>query len=551
MRRAVRRIAPWLAGAAAIGSAAAAPQERVVLGVSTHFDQGMPFALLDQVKAVHAPSIRDSVTWDKSEPKPGVYDFSELHVGYVRRACQAGSDVLLVIDPRSSVYDNGDTPHSPAAQKAFGTYLARLVDQFPKGCVAGIEVGNELNADAGMKLPAGMDRVTTYVALLRAVHAALRPSHPEVAIVGGSTNVIGTGFIESLAAAGALDVMDAVAIHPYRAFAEGVDVELERVTAAMARHGAVKPIWATEFGNYFTAPEQAPPLLVKMTMMLAAAGIPRSYWYALQDESYYPNMGLYDPQVRAKPAADAFRFTTDVLLAGGKPVRVDAGDRRTFVFALASGGHVLWGDPRPITVTGTKAARDAHGRPIAIPAMLSDDPIYLSADAHFTLGESPVRADSLSEFARAPWSYYAKVGAAAPVPLAMRDWQWTSFFGKPGLDPLTINTAWLSPAGDGAGPQRAIVRYTAPKAEEVELSACFTKKKAGDGVDVEVSSAGAMLYQGVVEERMVVPGLKVKLAAGQALDFAFGPNHTSGDDAVGYRIRLIQPGSGVVTACMP
>lgn len=549
MRGALHLMLALAVGGAGLTAAAAAPERGMVLGVATHFDQGWPIGLLVQAKAVGAQSLREDVPWGKGEPEPGVYDFSDVRLGFARRACAEGSDVLIVVDPRHPAYDAGNTAYSPVAQQAFGAYLAKLLDQLPKGCVAGIEVGNEINANDAIKVPVGTDPARTYVALLRAVHTAIRPRHPKVAIVGASTNVIGTGFIETIAAAGGLDAMDAIAVHPYRGVADAVDLELERVVAAMQRHGRPVPIWATEFGNYFTDPAAAPPLLVKMATILAAVGVQRSYWYALIDEAYFPNMGLFDGQGRDKLAADAFRLARTQILAGGAPVRVDVGDRRSFVYRLASGGHVLWGDPRPLTVTGSKTVRDARGGLVTPPARLSDDPIVLPPGARYTLGPSPVLADSLPEFGRSPWLYLAQPATGAAVPLAMRDWQWTSFYGKVGLDPLQISSNWLVPAGNGTSPVRAVVRYTAPIAIKAEMVACFDKKPAGDGVDVEVIRNGTRIHHAVVTQRTVIEGLAVDLAAGQTLDIAVGPNRDAGDDALAYRIRLIRPGSAIAPAC--
>lgn len=534
----------------AAGQTAPAAQAGMVLGVSTHFDQGWPVSLLAKLGEVHAASFRDDISWDKGEPSRGVYDFSEARIGFARRACASAIDMLLVIDPRHPGYDGGYTAHSPAAQAAFGTYLAKLLDQLPAGCVAGIEVGNEINAEQGMRLPVGMDRARTYVALLRAVRDAIKPRHPGVTIVGASTNVIGTGFIETVAAAGGLAVMDAVAVHPYRAYPDGIDLELDRLRAAMARHGPVRPIWVTEFGNYFANPDQAPPLLIKMAMMLGAAGVQRSYWYALLDEPWFANMGLYDPQHQAKPAADAFHLAAATLLTGAAPRRIAVGDRRSFVFRLGSGGYVLWGDPRPLRLSGNGTPRDARGRPITPPTMLSDDPVILPPQMHFALGDGPVLADSLPEFGASPWHYLARSGAGAPIPLAMRDWQWTSFFGAAGLDPLAINSTWLAPTGNGAAPVRAVLRYTSPTNITAEISACFTKKNVGDGVDVRIISAGKPVYQGIVTETTRISDIAIKLTANQSVDVEVGPNRDAGNDAVNYRVRLLRKGARLEPACV-
>lgn len=545
----LRLVLASMLGGTALGAVQAAPDRAMTLGVATHFDQGWPIGLLAQARAVGAQSLRDDVPWAKGEPRPGVYDFSDARLGFARRACAGGSDVLIMVDPRHPAYDAGNTAYSPAAQQAFGTYLARLLDQLPDGCVAGIEVGNEINAAQGLTFPPGHHPAETYVALLRAVRAAIRPRHPAVAIVGASTNVIGTGFIESIAAAGGLAVMDAVAVHPYRAVADSIDLELERLVAAMARHGTPKPIWATEFGNYFDNPDDAPRLLVKMVTMMAAAGVQRSYWYALIDEPYFPNMGLFDKRTQDKPAADAFRLARTQLLAGGNPVRVDTGDRRSFVYRLASGGHVLWGDPRPFVLTGLPVVRDARGRPVAAPARLSDDPIILPPGARFTLGASPVLADTLPEFGRAPWQYLAQPSSGPPLPLVLREWQWTSFYGRLGLDPLQVSASSLAPIGDGAAPTRVVVRYTAPTAIKAELSACFIKKPVGDGLDIRVLDDGRPVYDGIVTERTLIKGVPITLAAGKTMDVVIGPHHDGNSGGTIYRIRLIRPGASLSPVC--
>jgi len=519
------------------------------LGVSTHFDQGWQTALLGKVADAHAPSIRDSISWSKGEPVAGHYDLTDSRINFAKQACADGRTVMLVIDPRNPVYDGGDTAYTPASQAAFGQYLRAIVDKLGSRCVIGFEIGNEINADAGMKLPSGMNRVKTYVSLLRAVYAAVKPQYPTVAIVGGSTNVIGTGFIEQLAAAGALSVMDAVAIHPYRDYPETVDVELERLRAAMARHGSAKPIWATEIGNYFKEPELAPAVLIKMTMLLAAGGIQKSYWYDLVDEPAFANMGLYELKGAAKPALDAFRLAQDALLKGGDPVRVDPGDRRTFIFKLASGGFVMWGDPRPVTITGVKAAYDSRGHVIALPTMLSAEPVVLPAGAHYALGESDILADSLFEFGRRPWSYLAQSGAAAPSPLSMKDWQWTSFYGADGLNPLQVNDSWLSAAGSAQNPVEAIVRYTAETSQPVVLSACFTRKKADGGVALKIRQDQKIIYQGTLVDELQVDRLRLNLHKGDVLDFEIAP--AGGNSSIAkYRIQFHKAGASQPPICL-
>ncbi|HYZ47478.1 MAG TPA: hypothetical protein VE567_01145, partial [Sphingomonas sp.] len=254
----------------------------MLIGVSTHFGQGWPERYWTTLGSVPAPLVRDSVSWKSIETIPGQYSFTGATVGHVRRLCATGHRAVLVLLPKHPAYDGNFTVYSLAGRTAFGSYVAALAREFGT-CLAGVQIGNEINGPGNVTGPAATDRPASYTAILQAVHAALANMSPRPLILGGSTNTIGTGFLEQVFKAGALDYMDAVVVHPYRKDPANVDWELGLLREAMARHGAVKPIWANEFSIDTTDTVAAADYLAKMLVQLSAAGVEAGFWYALVD----------------------------------------------------------------------------------------------------------------------------------------------------------------------------------------------------------------------------------------------------------------------------
>lgn len=343
------------------------------LGVNTHFDQGWPRAALAKVAQAGASSIRDTVTWGKVEQAPGRYSFTERNSGYVDQACRQGNEVLLVVLPRNRIYDGGRAVFSANGQRALGRYVGALVDRF--ACVVGVEVGNEINT-ASANWPSKDARPAMYVAMLKAVRAELSRRARRVALVGGSSIGVSVEFHARLFAAGELPLIDAVAVHPYVDAPERLIAQFDNLRRAMALHGAIKPIWATEFGNYYKTPDAAPPHALKVMTIMSAAGVDRAYWYALLDEPWFPNMGLYGAK-GAKPALQTFQLAVRRLLAAGdarrSPSRPDA-----FVYRFGTGPYVMWGRGALSFGAGARAL-DARGRPIAVPQTLSDEPVVVTS----------------------------------------------------------------------------------------------------------------------------------------------------------------------------
>jgi hypothetical protein len=503
------------------------------LGVTTHFSQGWPIALMDRAKTIGVKTIRDSLHWPVIEKVPGQYDFSGRKALHVTRACAAGMTVLLGIEPRNPLYDASKTAHSPAARAAFANYVRAIADRFP-GCVTAIEIGNEINAKNGMIGPAAVDRAVSHTALLRAVYERVKPAHPNLAIIGGSTNAVGTGFLAKLFAAGALNYLDGVAVHPYRPEPESVDWELARLNAAMLKAGKVKPIWATEFSRDFVSPADAAPHFLKMLTLMQGAGVSNIYWYALIDQKWFPSMGLLSSSGGDKPASRAFAYAATNLVHQGPAQRVDHRDPTLFHFRYGPTTHVVWGTRRSFSVGTAARFRRADGSAIAAVGELSNDPIIIEGSADVNFGAAQVLADSQYGFGNPPLTWFARSKTSALLPLSPIDWTWTSYLGTRPLRLMVVNPAGIGPAGAYS----ALVRYTADQTVSGVSSVCLSPLGIkGDGVSASILHNGQLRWSGRVGP---LTGKKlaqasVNLKAGDNVDLIIAPNANTVGGRMAYR----------------
>ncbi|MFM9937647.1 MAG: hypothetical protein ACKVOL_15785 [Novosphingobium sp.] len=534
-------ISKAVASPTGMGGVEAAQLPPMTLGVQTHFSQGWPAAALAQAQQVSAPMLRDSLPWAAGETVRGRYTLDSAAAQTLGAACTSGQRIMLTVVPTNPLYDSGYWVWSPAGNAAFAAYLAALVDRFGP-CLAGIEIGNELNGSGTLLYPAGADRAAAYVRTLKAARSQIGG---RTAILGGSTNMIGTGFLKPLFSAGMLGEVDGIAVHPYRTRAEGLDVELAALNAAMDAAGRRVPVWASEFSLDTANQPLAAGELVKQATMLAAGGAAQASWYALIDQRWFPNMGLY---AAAAPKAQARAFQQmQRLLALGRPKRLDLGDPLLFAYRFGADTTVVWGAPRALAVEGG-AVSDATGAPLATPSV-SETPLVISGTTSLRFGPSTWIADTLMGWGTPQWKLLVRPKGETSYRLPLFDDQFTSYFGDRWYRPLRINTTSAAPAGTGAAPIRAVWRHVAPVAEAVEIGGCFAKGPLGDGVDLTVMAGSKVLWRGVLTARLQLPLLSADLAPGEWIDLVAGPNQTSGGDSFSYRLVLFQRGAREQVEC--
>ncbi len=485
--------------------------------------------------------LRDSLPWAETEKVRGSYNLNTPAAQSLSAACAAGQRLLLTAIPANPLYDGGQWVSSTAGNAAFASYLAALAGKFGS-CLAAIEVGNEINGSGALVYPARTNPAAAYVATLKAVRARIGG---RAAILGGSTNMIGTGFLKTLFAAGMLGEVDGLAVHPYRLRAEGLDVEITQLNAAMDAAGRRVPIWASEFSVDTRDQPKAAGELIKQATMLAAAGAAQASWYALIDQRWFPNMGLYAGNT-PKAQADAFRLMQQ-LLARGRPQRLDFGDPLLFAYRFGKDTTVVWGAPRSLRVDGGTVS-DATGAP-APTAQVSERPLVITGSTAIRFGASTWIADTLMGWGSAQWRYGVRLKADTSYRLPLFDDQYTSYFGDRWYRPLRINNTSAAPGGTAAAPMRAVWRYVATGTQTIDVGGCFAKAAGGDGVDLTITAGSRVLWRGVLTGQLQLPPLSASLANGDALELVAGPNQTAGGDSFNLRMVLFQRGAGEPVAC--
>ncbi len=512
----------------------------MLLGAQTHFSQGWAASTLSLATQVNAPFLRDSLPWNAGEPRKGSYALATPAAQALSAACAAGRKIELTITPANPLYDGGMWVVSDEGRAAYASYLAALADKFGS-CLIGIEMGNEINGNGAMAFSAGVDRTLAYTKIAQAVRARIGG---RTAIVAASTNMIGTGFLKSIFANGLLQQVDAVAVHPYRNRGEALDVELDRLNAAMVAAGRRVPIWASEFSLDTTDRALAASELVKQSTMMAASGVATASWYALIDQRWFPTMGLFTGTA-PKDQAKAFALMQQ-LLPLGRPQRIDMGDPLVFAYRFGADATVIWGAPRSLATAGT--VTDAIGQPIKVTA-IGERPIVIRGSTAIQLGESAWIADTLLGWGTPQWRMFARTGAATDAALPLFDDSFTSYFGDRWFKPLRINNTTAAPAGTGAAPIRAVWRYTAPKALSLDVRGCFSKGATGDGVDVTLAKNGKPVWNGILTGNLLPGPVAVDMVSGDRLDLIVGPNQTFGGDAFTYRVVLFRRGASTAVAC--
>ena len=526
------------------------------LGAQTHFSQGWSLSLLDKAKALGIDQIRDSQPWGMVETTAGVYNYTSQLTNYMAKTASLGMDAILTFSSTNALYDSGLTPYTAAGRKAYADYVVATLDKYGD-TVKAVEVGNEFNGVNFVTGPATSNVAYYYNELLKTVYQAVKAVHPEVMVLGGAAHSVATGYLTDLFKLGALNYMDGIALHPYRNTPEHVDDELNRLNQVMAQYGGVKPIFATEFAQEFSDPALAPTFLIKMVTQMSAAHVAEASWYALQDQAWFKNMGLFDINGVAKPAAKAFAFAENVLLPQGDAVQVATDNPHTLIYRFGADTYVMWGDARQISFTGEPAFYNAKGEQIAQPTQITEDPIIVRGSFTYSLGESSVIADSLYDynegaFTNGAWSYFAKTADGAFHDLKMTDTQYTSTLQNAYYKPLWISHDGVTPGGSAANPYQAVARFTSTTDGAVEIQGSW-KVGAGstDGIDVHVALNGQEIFSKVVTGSFDLSGLYVDLRPSDRLEFLVGPNLTSTGDASSYRVQLVKTTATGVTFAGP
>ncbi|MGD2134317.1 MAG: glycosyl hydrolase [Maricaulaceae bacterium] len=539
-------------------------------GAMTHFAHGWDVDIIPLIARAGITRVRDELYWADVEKAPGSYEIPEDWRSYLDGLEAHGIDPLLVLSFANPLYDDGMTPYTEEGVAAFASYGAALLAQNP-GRFDAVEVWNEINGSF-CEGPCRIDPARVYAPLLAASYDAVKAVDPEVVVAGGAAVLTPLGFFDDVFERGGLDAMDALVIHPYGASFETIEPEMEDLRALMAAHGAVRPVWATEYGR--TAGVDLDRLetaadLVRMLTAMRAADVERIYWYLARDDEPFVGMGLlrepdspYGAYAPA-PALSAFAHLNATLGTAEHLCRA-ALDPRTFVhrFAAPEGyARVAWtrdeGTNLSLTAVGPVEVRDMFGAVAARVVAGNSAEVALTREPVFIVGalsdigeqrEDRVIADSLSDFSyvqgQAGWSYGGLEtigGAWAEAEVLGADYG--PVWGSEDQLYAYVDRGGFHPPYDGY----SVARWTSDYAGVVEVRLAVTSPPSvsSEGVDLVVARNG----EAVIEHRATTAAdggftesVNLLVAEGDVLDLAVGPAGDSAFDAIGARLTVLAPG---------
>jgi hypothetical protein len=210
---------------------------------------------------------RQTFDWSKIETERGKFDFSGYD-GWIEALAKQHMRVLPILFNPPAFYSARPAqgakrgtypPRSPGDIAGFARALAERYGpdgsfwddhDVPKTPIRSWQIWNEPNVP--VYWPSGPD-AREYVGLLRAAADALRDVDPKAEVVtGGLPNskrgVPTEAYLADMLEAGAGDVADTFAIHPYATDASAAIDAVRRMRATLRENGVDKPIWITEIG---------------------------------------------------------------------------------------------------------------------------------------------------------------------------------------------------------------------------------------------------------------------------------------------------------------
>jgi len=315
----------------------AAPERRVPplddapFGLNTHLATRYPDLAsmpvpADVVAQSGAGWAREDIHWYRIQPDSATWDWSFTDAA-LRELLARKIEIVGVLGhppgwatPYGGDPSSGVSFYAPDPQRfaAFAGAVAQRYGHF----IHHWEIWNE--PDNPLFWQPKPD-AAAYAELLRRSSAAIHRADPEAHILIGGVNPYDTDFLRGVAAAGAWDSFDILALHPYVDPATPESGNLVASTDAvwaLATRLGEKPIWVTEIG-WASGPSERDPSstadeqtqannLVRALLLLWRAGAERIFWYTLKDDTNNPyglvalGAGSADYSV-LKPSFYAFR----------------------------------------------------------------------------------------------------------------------------------------------------------------------------------------------------------------------------------------------------
>jgi hypothetical protein len=283
-------------------------------GVNIHFTRFGP-GEADRFREAGHGLARMDFSWGGVEGERGRYDFS-AYDRLTAELAAIGVRPLYILDYGNRLYDDGQAPHTEAARAAYARFAAAAARHFHgKGVIW--ELWNEPDSDQFWKPRAKAD---DYAAMAVAAARAIREADPDAVIVAPGSSRFPWPFLEAVFAAGLLEHLDAVSVHPYRpTMPETAVADYARLRGLIARYAPpakrMLPILSSEWG-YSTregggiSEARQAQYLARQWLVNLASGVNVSIFYDWKDDGPDPRenehrFGTVKQDLTPKPSFEA------------------------------------------------------------------------------------------------------------------------------------------------------------------------------------------------------------------------------------------------------
>ncbi len=307
------------------------------LGVSCHFEQGMPLSAMSWLEDIGARWIRDEVMWGAVERHLGVYAIPDRTRAWVDEAHRRGFKMILHLGSDNAIYDN---PWDSDAYARCAAFIAQAL----RGKVQAYHCVNEPHNFGFMKYYGGQWNgagdspwIEKYGELFRKAAAAVHQVAPEIPIMPDEDVYVNHyRFLD----AGLGPYVTALSIHPYThgsrppeitAWAHPTEMDdpyqvadsdgsffsvLRRLRHySQQKTGHRLQLWATEWGYLipdWVDEQTAAGYLVRMYIVSFANDVRIVCWHNLQDWGDGP-FGLVDNEGNKRLTYFAYKQMAQTL----------------------------------------------------------------------------------------------------------------------------------------------------------------------------------------------------------------------------------------------
>jgi hypothetical protein len=333
-------------------------------GVNIHFD-GDEDTQVKQIADAGFKFIRMDLAWHRIEKEKGKLDWSG-HDGLMTALGRYGIRAVYIVDYGNPLYsgkpDERMAPSDDEYRKAYVNF-ARTAAKRYKGKGVIWEIWNEPNG--AFWQPYSPEN---YVKAARAAAQAIKEEDPSATVIGPALAYSGHPFLDEIVKLGALEVFDAISVHPYRPNELSPETvmpdykNLRNMFDAAAPKGKFLPIISGEWG-YTTVNmsyEMQAQYIVRELLVNMLSGVKLSIWYDWHDDGTNPkegehNFGTVKWDFTPKPSYTAVQNMTRQLKGYRLVRRLKTPSENDFVLVFSDGKEYkldAWttGDAHPVSL---------------------------------------------------------------------------------------------------------------------------------------------------------------------------------------------------------